>query len=115
MILHWKGDLYPSGRKICPEKCYWYVIHFLWINSLWKYSDKVNMIIQLPNDDGEEVNIEQLDVSVTREVVGVSVSPDSKCNRQMEKLLHRTITFSERLQTSFIDRNLLWMGVRNVH
>ena len=114
MILHWKGALYPSGRKLRPEKCYWYVIHFLWINGLWKYGKKVNMTIQLPNDDGEEVNIEQLDVSVAKEVVGVWVSPDGKCNRQMEKLLQKTITFSEKLKTSFIDRNLLWMGVRNI-
>ena len=53
MILHWKGALYPSGGKLCPEKCYWYVIHFLWVNGLWKYGDKVNMNIQLPNDEGE--------------------------------------------------------------
>lgn len=22
MVLHWKGALYPSGRKLRPEKCY---------------------------------------------------------------------------------------------
>ena len=69
------------------------------------------MNIQLPNDEGEEVNIQQLDVLVAKEVVGVWVSPDGNCTCQLKKLLHKTITFTEKLQTSFIDKSLLWMGV----
>lgn len=114
MLSHWRGAHLPSGGKLRPEKCYWYAIYCTWTNSSWSYGNRIELDIKLPNDKGKNISINQLPVAKAKEVVGIWVCPDGKCVRQKEKLHSSTSSFTAQLHHKYIDKNLLWMGVRQV-
>jgi len=37
LLTMWHGLLKATGGELVPEKCFWYLINFKWLNKQWKY------------------------------------------------------------------------------
>jgi len=43
----WHGLLHTTGGELVPDKCFWYLIDFKWVNKQWLYKQKKELPGQL--------------------------------------------------------------------
>jgi len=79
----WHGLLQATGGELVPEKCFWYLIDFNWINYKWQYKRDMELPGQLSiEQEHGKIIIPQLETSKACRTLGVRIAPDG--NNQME-------------------------------
>jgi hypothetical protein len=76
----WGNLLIATGGVLQPNKCFYSIISFEWINSKWKYannSERDNLGITVPLPSGQNVPISHKRVTHAEKTLGAMTSPDS--------------------------------------
>ena len=78
--LTWQGALQASGGVLEPSKCHWSLIDFIWINGEWQYHLSRGMLvaISIPDENGNEIIIDRLELDEAIKVVGVHQAANAR-------------------------------------
>ena len=107
MIDKWCSALWISGGCLRPDKCWWYVIQFVWCkNGKWRYArvDETEADLFIPDETKTKQRIERNEVHVGRKTLGVFLAPDGNNNDQLKKMKKETNAWTGRMNRSFISR-----------
>jgi len=73
----WHGLLRATGGDHVPEKCFWYLIAFQWINKQWKYKKTSELPGQISIDHPKgHIVIPWLEPDKARRTLGMRIAPD---------------------------------------
>jgi len=93
LLSTWHGLLCATGGELVPEKCFWYLINFKWVNKEWQYKREKELMGQLSIEQSNigKIIIPQLEVDKARRTLGVQIALDGN-NRAEALHLHRVAT-----------------------
>ena len=95
---------------LCVNKSFWYLIHFIWENNLWRYSN----IDEQPGElyvQGVSRNLEYLaclEPSEAHETLSVFLTMDSNNAEQICHLHEKGITFAGQICSSSLSHDESW-------
>ena len=111
-VTYWNGILGVTGGALRPEKCYWYMLEYIWENGIPSLvQDKHNEIV-LPLADGGVTPIIEKAPDEAVEAVGVWQSVDGGKNTQLEVLNKKIQAVHQSLEKHPLPRHLAWIGLR---
>ena len=84
----WQQGLAISGGTLRPEKCYWYLLGYEWVNGRLRYDTREHRDIYVRNAEGIEGRVQRLQPQDAKEVVGVWIAPDGNNVAQMTCLMN---------------------------
>ena len=72
----WAAVLKATGGELAPDKWFYYLIDFKWTGKQWQYCNIQDMPAEfsLPDNNGTQHCLEQLEVDDARETLGVYVA-----------------------------------------
>ena len=99
VIDHWESTLRTSGDAIAHDKSYWHLIDFRWNGRQWVYrkASEIPGILTVTGPDGIPVEIEHLEVSQSKEMLGLMGRPDGNDSDEAGHLLSKTTAWAESL------------------
>ena len=112
MVTFWNGILRVTGGALRPEKCYWYLLRFKWVDGISKLIYEKPNDILLSNDGGEQVAIDYKAPNVPTEAVGVWQDIDGSSGKQVEELLNKIRKVHNSLIESTLSRKLTCKGFK---
>ena len=99
-----------------PSKCFWYPINWIWKQgkaSIAKASaTKATIIAPTPTGDMEE--IEKLDCTTVKEIIGVWQTLIGCQKAQLHKMTTQLSSFYVFLENSYLPRHTIWLSVWSV-
>ena len=96
----WEGLLRATGGALAPEKSYWYLVEVKLHNGQWQYAKTTDNDYQLYLPGGHQV--EKLDVTMSKEALGIQVRPDGGMEAEVEYLKNKVRTWCTLLKTQKI-------------
>jgi hypothetical protein len=115
LITKWCSSLWISGGCLRPEKCWWYMIKFIWNkNGTWRYAqvDETPAHILIPDENRTQQRIKSCETSDGRKTLGAFLAPDGNNNAQLTYMNNATDKWTRRIQRSFISRFSANISVR---
>jgi len=84
----WHGLLRATGGELVPNKCFWYLINFKWVNKQWVYKQKTELWGQLSvrQQQAGKIIIPRLEADEARRTLGVRIAPDSNNLAEVQHL-----------------------------
>ena len=112
MLEMWDELMEVNGAAIAPDKCWWYLVDFVWHGGKWKYRnagngkkvkvrDKVNQIREL----------KYLPYFEAKEMVGVHLAPNGNEKEQLDVLKAKASTWSRQMRCSPLDAQTFWTAM----
>ena len=86
---YWNGILRVSGGSLRPEKCYWYLATFEWVNGVSRLMDNSQHSISLSTDGGTRKEIKLHSSASSAEAVGVWQDLTGSSEKQVMVLLEK--------------------------
>ena len=110
-ITNWGKLLCATGGALKPEKCFWYLIWFVWKNGEWHYGDDpIEEYLTVPLPDGTAAGIRQVSVHVAMETLGMFTCTTGDCTTQLEKIQDRIATWTQRIRNGYLSQRAVWMS-----
>ena len=99
LLNHWEGGLHTAGGTIATDKSYWHLIDFKWTGGKWKYRglDEVPGDLTITGPNGTPVVIPRLDVTESKELLGLMIRPDGKESDQVKHLRQKTKAWADKV------------------
>ena len=97
-ISRWEGGLKATGGALVPEKSYVYPIDFNFDNTgkaTYKSIQDIDTYFEVPNADGNMIELRQFEASKANETLGVFLAPDGNNSDAKEALLEKSRLWSE--------------------
>ena len=91
VINEWEAVSKTTGGALAPNKCWGWIISFDWDKDVWKYSvhDDSEAPMTVKNEREVVHNIETLQASQAKEMLGVQLAPDGNQKAQYEAMKKR--------------------------
>lgn len=116
-INYWEKAAKVTGGAIAPNKSWYYLVHFKWVNGKWTYGDMSNVL----NDslsclDKNEVmhELQQKGADVATEMLGVYLAPDGNNAKQLQVLTEKAKKMEACLNRGHLDRYESWVALTRV-
>ena len=86
-----------TGGNVHPDKCWWYLINFIWKEGKWQYVDigEEDPSLQVRSPSGGKSMLTCLGMSTVVKVLGVWLSPDGKNDRAIEEMHHQSVEWAD--------------------
>ena len=114
-INSWGELLIASGGKLNPDKCFAYLISYLWnARGKWRYASnegKNEYGFSVPLPDGTSVPIRHLSVDQAEETLGVFSCPSGKQSELIKKMQTKADEWIGRAKESHLGRREIWFLV----
>jgi hypothetical protein len=97
-ITRWEGGLKTTGGALVPEKSYVYPIDFKFDSAgkaHYKTIQEINAHFEVPNAEGDILELRQLEADEASETLGVYLAPDGNNLAAKEALLQKSKLWSE--------------------
>ena len=105
----WDELMEVNGAAIAPDKCWWYLVDFVWNGGQWKYRnagegkkvkvrDKANTIWEL----------KYLPFAEAKEMVGVHLAPDGNETAELKALKDKVSKLAQQTRSSPLDGYTIW-------
>jgi hypothetical protein len=109
----WENSLKLTCGAIVPEKTVWWLIHFKWEGSLWRYASNQDLPYALQVNDitGDRKELSRLEYHQAYETLGVYLAPDGNSDAQVEKLKKLAIQWSDAMRSGRITRDKVWLAI----
>ena len=109
----WEKSLKLTCGAIVPEKTVWWLIHYKWEGSLWRYAsiEECPGAIQVDDLGGTRKTLKRLEPHQAYETLGVFLAPDGNYNDQIEKLTNLAVQWADGMRTGRISRDEAWLAV----
>jgi hypothetical protein len=115
VIDHWEGALRTSGGAIAHDKSYWHLIDFRWTGRQWVYrkASDIPGTLTVTGPDGFPVDIERLEASQSKEMLGLMGRPDGNGSDEAGHLLSKTTTWADSLREFKIKPSDSWYSLNS--
>lgn len=105
----WGKLLISTGGALNPEKCYWYMVDYVWVDGEANYAPKVEWDLLIPMPDGSKQPINQLDVHDAQKMLGVWSCPSGKDKKHLdENIVKKYKTWIDRSKNGHLPAKLNW-------
>ena len=97
-ISRWEGGLKATGGAIVPEKSFVYSIDFKFNRARkvsYKLVEEINATYEVPNAEGELVELRQFEASQASETLGVFLAPDGNNHAAVKSLTGKAQLWSD--------------------
>ena len=112
MLTLWDELMEVNGAAIAPDKCWWYLVDFVWNGGCWKYKDAgVDRTLQVRDKDGVFNELKYLPLSTAKKMVGVFLAPDGNQTTQLKELRTKASTWSQKIRASPLDDISVWIAM----
>ena len=115
-VKYWSKALHTSGGALTPSKCFWYPIQWKWRHgkAYIMEASETKRNIFAPTPEGIMNNVEKLDSTTAKEVMGVWQTPTGCNKRQMEKMQDQLDAYYVLLDNAYIPRHTVWRSFWSV-
>lgn len=113
-ITCWANLLQATGGSLKPQKCYWYLLSYKFVNgtaSLRPLSELRTHSVNIPQPNNSTVSIELLDASNPTKVLGVWTSPNGDGSKMITHMLDKGVQWAARVQTSTLHPREVWYSL----
>ena len=111
-VYEWEAISKTTGGALVPEKCWNWIIGFDWTKDNWKYADcKEKHSIQVKDEHGKLHDMQMLDASVAKEMLGVSLSLDGNTTEQLKVIKEKMSNYAEHIRTGHLNRHEAWINL----
>jgi hypothetical protein len=109
----WENSLKITCGAIVPEKTVWWLIHFEWEGTFWRYASSLEYPgeIQVNDIAGDRKTLTRLNADQAYETLGVYLAPDGNSTAQFAKLLSLLIKWADAMRTRHISKDVAWLAV----
>ena len=111
----WEGGLRASGGALVPTKSYWFLIHFVFERSRWRYASIAETPgnITIRNIPGTaRVELERLEVQEARETLGVFIAMDGNQTAQTQALWEKATIWADKVRTGKFSQAEAWFSLQ---
>jgi hypothetical protein len=107
---HWEGALRTSGGAIAHDKSYWHLVDFKWNGSRWIYRKAAEIpgTLSVTGPDGTPVLIERLEVTQSKEMLGLMGRPDGIESDEATHLRSKTLAWSDSIREHKVKAGDAW-------
>jgi hypothetical protein len=111
----WEGGLRATGGALEPEKSFWYLIRFCWKNGQWAYVSNEDTLASTSyrNHAGDRVELESLEVTEARKILGVKTAPTGDNTAQFEHMLEASQKWAAQIKASNLRQTDAWLALRS--
>ena len=112
MLTLWDELMEVTGAAIAPDKCWWYLVDFVWSGGTWKYKDagsKYSLTVR--DKDGIYTNLDYLKFSKAMKMVGVHLAPNGNQSQQLEALQTKATSWANLIRKSPLDESSVWIAM----
>ena len=106
----WQKGLAISGGTLRPEKCYWYLLDYEWVDGKVRYDTREHREIHVQDARGVEGRVQRLQPQEAKEVVGVWIAPDGNNTAQMASLITKIERMTGRVRECAVPVTWMWRG-----
>jgi len=108
----WGKLLIATGGLLKPEKCFYYMVDYDWqVDGTWEYSSMVDdEPLYVPQVDGPDVAIEQLEVTTSKKTLGIWTNPAGDCTKQLEVIHEKATQWTDRLSVGRLPAKWAWVS-----
>ena len=111
-INEWEAVSKTTGGALVPSKCWNWIIGFDWNKDRWKYSKcKDSHSISVKDEKGKLHEMQMLDASMAKEMLGVSLSPDGNSREQVTVIKNKMKAYAEHIRTGHLNRHEAWINL----
>ena len=108
----WEKLMEVNGAVIAPDKCWWYLIDFVWNGGKWKYRDAHNgHTLKVRDNQNREVALDVLSYKDAKEMVGVVLAPDGNQAEQVKTLREKAQEWAGKIRASPLDTDAVWIAL----
>ena len=112
MLELWDELMEVNGAAIAPDKCWWYLIDFVWTGGQWKYKNgRTTHTLHVRDKDGIITDLEYLNFSKAMQMVGVYLAPDGNQRQQLQVLQTKAKTWATLIRQSPLDDAAVWTAM----
>ena len=109
----WAGLLHATGRSLNPQKCFWYMLGWRWVNGvprLKKLCKLPQTPLTIPQPDGTRVAISSKEVSNPEKKLGVFTCPNGDIGHHVDHYCMVGFEYAAKLATPNLPPQDAWMG-----
>ena len=108
----WGKLLIASGELIKPEKCFYYLIVYVWNKNVSLAYAEMNPTDTLcvTQSSGHSIPIEQTPVDVSKLTLGVWTNPLGDCSNQLMVIHNKIEVWTNRLTAGKLPANWAWIS-----
>jgi hypothetical protein len=113
-ITCWANLLQATGGSLKPQKCYWYLLSYKFVNgtaTLRSQSELNFHTVNIPQPNNSTVSIELLDASVPSQVLGVWTSPNGDGSKMISHMSDKGTQWAARVQSSTLHPREVWYSL----
>ena len=113
-ITCWANLLQATGGSLKPQKCYWYLLSYKFVNgtaTLRPLSELSSHTVDIPQPNNSTVPIELLDASSPSKVLGVWTSPTSDGSKMITYMADKGKQWATRVQSSTLHPREVWYSL----
>jgi hypothetical protein len=113
-MVWWEGTVRATGGATEPEKSFWYLIDFEWINGEWRYvrPKATDPPILVKNPYGKIVHMERKAPDEAERTLGVRQAPDGNRVSELQYLCSKAKAWAEKVRTKHIPPDLVWESLQ---
>ena len=112
MLELWDHLMEVNGAAIAPDKCWWYMVDFVWKDGKWSYRDAGEAkVVEVRDKDNEIWQLKYLRCSKAKEMVGVYLAPKGNQNDQIKALRDKTTEWRDYICRSPLDDIAIWTAL----
>ena len=90
-----------NGAAIATDKCWWYLVDFVWNGGKWKYQDAQDgRTLKVRDKTNTIVNLKYLPCKKARKMVGVFLSPEGNQIDQLTDLREKAKSWAGKIRAS---------------
>jgi hypothetical protein len=110
---HWSCLLNATGGALKPEKCFWYMIDYVWVEGKWKYTKMVPPEMVITNPDGTKSPIKQEKVTESKKTLGIYDSPAGGNTAQLSYIKTNVSMWVSRMLNGHLPNHMTWIGYKH--
>ena len=108
----WDELMEVNGAAIAPDKCWWYLVDFVWKGGKWEYHNAGrDKELRVRDKDNKVRNLEYSLASEAREMVGVHLAPDGNEKAQLQVLRAKSSKWAQQMRSSPLDGRVIWTAL----
>ena len=110
---YWAKLLQATGGNLKAMKCYWYLLSYKFHKgtaTLKSLHELPRYTLHIPQQEGDDVEIELKDNHTATQVLGIWSSPKSTDAQQLKHMIHKGHNWIRRIQKSTLDTQEIWQS-----
>ena len=113
LLTLWDKLMEVNGAAIAPDKCWWYLVDFVWNAGQWKYRDAgEERLLKVRDKDNKVESLTYLPNSEAKEMVGVLLAPNGNQSDQWTALHNKATEWAGKIRSSPLDSDAVWTAMQ---